>query len=218
MKLLLLLTLGVGLAWTLQEQSQVPVQPGFNPKQVAVPWVTLNLASTDWSVIEDEGAYECFMTGIALLDNGNLNVTYFHRAQTLEDPDDTDPLDCSLEDAQPPEFPVGDPGNFTGSSLLGMAQEGYFPLRKDGKCMKEFYVAEETDVPGRYTFEYQGKNYLTFVAVTEEFIIMDLENQREENTLIVVELHGVMTLPDFNSHKTQCWDKDWVQCHIAGVL
>lgn len=35
-----------------------------------------------------------------------------------------------------------------------------------------------------------GKNYLTFVSVTEDFVIMDLENQSEEGTLIVAELHG----------------------------
>ncbi|CAO2598309.1 hypothetical protein LEMLEM_LOCUS9360 [Lemmus lemmus] len=80
------------------------------------------------------------MTGIVHLDNGSLNVTYFHR--------------------------------------------------KDGKCVKEFFVAEETDIPGRYTFEYQGKNYLTFVAVTKDFVIMDFENHCDGNTLIVVELHG----------------------------
>ncbi|MEJ1271828.1 lipocalin 11 [Cricetulus griseus] len=113
-------------------------------QEVTGHWSTLNLASTDRSVIEEGGAYQCFMTGIALLDNGNLNVTYLHR--------------------------------------------------QDGKCVKEFYVAEKTGIPGRYTFDYQGKNYLTFVAVTEEFTIMDLENQSEGNTLIVVELHGVMTL------------------------
>lgn len=43
------------------------------------PWKTLNLASTNRSVIEEGGAYRCFMTGIVHLDNGNLNVTYFHR-------------------------------------------------------------------------------------------------------------------------------------------
>lgn len=35
-----------------------------------------------------------------------------------------------------------------------------------------------------------GKNYLTFVDVTEDFIIIDLENQSEEGSLIVTELHG----------------------------
>ncbi|OBS67935.1 hypothetical protein A6R68_03525, partial [Neotoma lepida] len=139
MKRLLLLTVGLGLAWTLQDQSQVPVQPGFSPEEVTGPWNTLELASTDRSVIEEEGAYECFMTGIALLDNDNLNVTYSHR--------------------------------------------------KNGKYMEEFYVAEKTDTPGRYTFDYYGKNYLTFVAVTKDFTIMDLENQKEGNPLIVVELH-----------------------------
>lgn len=34
MKRLLLLTVGLGLAWTLQDQSEVPVQPGFSPEQV----------------------------------------------------------------------------------------------------------------------------------------------------------------------------------------
>lgn len=34
-----------------------------------------------------------------------------------------------------------------------MAQKGYFCLREDGKCVKKFYIAEETGIPGRYTFE-----------------------------------------------------------------
>lgn len=51
----------------------------------------------------------------------------------------------------------------------------------------------------------QGKNYLTFVAVTEEFTIMDLENQSEGNTLIVVELHG-----GCHSHPQQPQDcREW---------
>ncbi|KAK7795768.1 hypothetical protein U0070_011584 [Myodes glareolus] len=140
MKFLLLLAVGLDLAWAQQDQSQVPVQQGFSPDQVTGPWKTLSLASTNRSVIEEGGAYRCFMTGIVHLDNGNLNVTYFHR--------------------------------------------------KDGKCVKEFFVAEKTDIPGRYTFEYQGQNYLTFVAVTKDYVIMDFENQWEGNTLIVVELHG----------------------------
>ncbi|XP_057610597.1 trichosurin-like [Chionomys nivalis] len=140
MKLLLLLAVGLDLAWAQQDQSQVPVQQGFSPDQVTRAWKTLNLASTNRSVIEEGGAYRCFMTGIVRLANGNLNVTYFHR--------------------------------------------------KDGKCVKEFIVAEKTDIPGRYTFEYQGKNYLTFVAVTKDFLIMDYENHYEGNTLIVAELHG----------------------------
>ncbi|XP_059115096.1 major urinary protein-like isoform X2 [Peromyscus eremicus] len=108
--------------------------------KVTGSWETLELASNDRSVVEEEGAYECFMTGIDLLDNGNLNISYFHR--------------------------------------------------KDGRYINGFYVAEKTDTPGRYIFEYHGKNYLTFVAVTEKFTIMDLENQRDGNPLIVVELHG----------------------------
>lgn len=36
----------------------------------------------------------------------------------------------------------------------------------------------------------QGKNYLTFVDVTEDFTIMDLENQSEGGTVLVSELHG----------------------------
>ncbi|KAL6036701.1 hypothetical protein STEG23_001070 [Scotinomys teguina] len=102
-------------------------------------WHTLRLASNDRSVIEEEGDYECFMTGIDLLDNGNLNVSYLHR--------------------------------------------------KGGKYMKEFYVAEKTDTPGRYTFDYHGKNYLTFVAATEKYTIMDLETERNGKPLIVVEFH-----------------------------
>uniref|UniRef100_A0A8C6I7J1 Lipocalin 11 n=1 Tax=Mus spicilegus TaxID=10103 RepID=A0A8C6I7J1_MUSSI len=131
MKLLLLLSVGLGLTWALQD---------FHPEQVTGPWHTLKLASTDRSLIEEGGAYRCFMTDIVLLDNGNLNVTYFHR--------------------------------------------------KDGKCVKEFYIAEETDTPGHYTFEYQGRNSLTFVHVTEDFAIMDLENQSEGGTTIVIEFHG----------------------------
>ncbi|XP_052040636.1 salivary lipocalin-like [Apodemus sylvaticus] len=140
MKLLLLLSVGLGLTWTLQDQTLVPVQQGFHPEQVIGSWYTLILASTDPSAIEEGGAYLCYMTGIVLLDNGSLNVTYFHR--------------------------------------------------EDGQCVKNFYIAEETDTPGRYTFEYHGKNYLTFVEVTEDFIIIDLENQSEEGSLIVTELHG----------------------------
>lgn len=47
--------------------------------QVAGPWQTIKLGATNRSVIEDGGAYLCFMTGIQILANGNLNVTYFHR-------------------------------------------------------------------------------------------------------------------------------------------
>ncbi|XP_038193986.2 epididymal-specific lipocalin-9-like [Arvicola amphibius] len=140
MKLLLLLAVGLDLAWTQQDQSQVPVQQGFSPDQVTGSWKTLNLASTNRSVIEEGGAYRCFMPSIVHLNNGNLNITYFHR--------------------------------------------------KDGKCVKEYIVAEKTDIPGRYTFEYQGKNYLTFVAVTKDYVIMDYENQCEGNPFVVVELHG----------------------------
>ncbi|XP_034360300.1 epididymal-specific lipocalin-9-like isoform X2 [Arvicanthis niloticus] len=141
MKLVLLLSVGLGLAWPLQgEKLHVSVSQDFHPEQVTGSWHTLKLASTDRSLIEEGGAYLCFMTGIVLLDNGNLNVTYFHR--------------------------------------------------EDGKCVKKFYIAEETGTPGHYTFEYQGKNYLTFVDVTEDFTIMDLENQSEGGTIIVSELHG----------------------------
>ncbi|XP_028628619.1 major urinary protein-like [Grammomys surdaster] len=141
MKLILLLSVGLGLTWTLQDDIlDASVLQGFDPKQVTGSWYTLKLASTDRSVIEEGGAYLCFMTGIALQDNGNLNVTYFHR--------------------------------------------------EDGKCVKKFYIAEETGIPGRYTFEYQGTNYLTFVDVTEDFIIMDLENQSKGGTVIMSELHG----------------------------
>ncbi|MEJ1271829.1 lipocalin 3 [Cricetulus griseus] len=52
--------------------------------------------------------------------------------------------------------------------------------QKKGLIPENLVVPEQMD---------QGKNYLTFVAVTEEFTIMDLENQSEGNTLIVVELH-----------------------------
>ncbi|XP_031229191.1 glycodelin [Mastomys coucha] len=131
MKLLLLLSVGLGLTWTLED---------FHPEQVVGSWHTLNLASTDPSVIEEGGPYLCFMTDIALLDNGNLNVTYFHR--------------------------------------------------EDGKCVKKFYIAEKTGIPGHYTFEYQGKNDLTFVDVTKDFTIMDLENQSGRVITVMTELHG----------------------------
>lgn len=36
----------------------------------------------------------------------------------------------------------------------------------------------------------QGRNSLTFVHVTEDFAIMDLENQSEGGTTIVIEFHG----------------------------
>lgn len=36
----------------------------------------------------------------------------------------------------------------------------------------------------------QGKNYLTFVDVTEDYTIIDLENQSKGGSLIVTELHG----------------------------
>lgn len=36
----------------------------------------------------------------------------------------------------------------------------------------------------------QGKNFLTFVDVTEDSIIMDLENQSKGGSLIVTEHHG----------------------------
>uniref|UniRef100_A0A8C6RKB3 Lipocalin 11 n=1 Tax=Nannospalax galili TaxID=1026970 RepID=A0A8C6RKB3_NANGA len=131
MKSLLLLSIGLGRAWA---------QPGFHPEQVEGPWTTFKLGSTDQSVIEEGGAYCCFMTGITLLENGNLNITYFHR--------------------------------------------------KDEKCVKDFYIAEKTDTPGRYTFEYQGKNYLTFVVVTNDITIIDLDNHSDSSILMVVELHG----------------------------
>uniref|UniRef100_A0A8C0ZW53 Lipocalin/cytosolic fatty-acid binding domain-containing protein n=1 Tax=Castor canadensis TaxID=51338 RepID=A0A8C0ZW53_CASCN len=128
---LLLLSLCLGLAWALQD---------FCPEQVAGPWQTIKLGATNRSVIEDGGAYLCFMTGIQILANGNLNVTYFHR--------------------------------------------------KDGNCVKEYYIAEKTDIPGRYTFEYEGQIYLTFVFVSNIAAIIDLENHSESGILTVVELHG----------------------------
>uniref|UniRef100_A0A8C5ZHQ8 Lipocalin/cytosolic fatty-acid binding domain-containing protein n=1 Tax=Marmota marmota marmota TaxID=9994 RepID=A0A8C5ZHQ8_MARMA len=108
--------------------------------QVEGPWHTVKLGATDPSVIEEGGSYLCSMSGIKLLEDGDLNITYFHR--------------------------------------------------KDGKCVQEFYIGKKTNTPGRYTFEYEGKNFLTFVAVGDGFLIMDLENRREAGALIVVELHG----------------------------
>nr|XP_038962048.1 trichosurin-like [Rattus norvegicus] len=138
MKVLLFLSVGLGLTWALQDQTNVPVAPYFVPEQVTGSWHTFKLAATDPSVVEEGGAYRCFMTGIVLLDNGNLNVTYLHR--------------------------------------------------EDGKCVEKFYIAKKTETPGRYTFDYQGKNFLTFMDVTEDYTIIDLESK--VGSLIVTELHG----------------------------
>ncbi|XP_063100159.1 beta-lactoglobulin [Cavia porcellus] len=62
----------------------------------------------------------------------------------------------------------------------------YFQKNNDGKCVEDFFIGEETDTPGRYTFEYKGKNVLTFVAVGEDYVIMDYENI--DLGLVVVEL------------------------------
>ncbi|XP_007954179.1 lipocalin Can f 6.0101-like [Orycteropus afer afer] len=62
--------------------------------------------------------------------------------------------------------------------------------RKNGQCIKEFYIADKTAIPGRYEFEYEGKNYLTFVAVTSDFAVVDTENQSDRGQLVVVELYG----------------------------
>ncbi|XP_005408606.1 PREDICTED: major urinary protein-like [Chinchilla lanigera] len=134
---LLLLSLGLGLACALQDPEEVPVQPGFRPEEVEGPWQTLKLGATDRSVIEEGGAYRCFMTSIRNLGNGNMNVTYFHR-------------------------------------------------NEHGKCVEEFFIGEKTDTPGLYTFEYKGKNTLTFVAVGSDFTIMDFQNDNLD--LAVVEL------------------------------
>lgn len=47
--------------------------------QVEGFWYTRQLGSTDRSVIEEGGSYRCYMSSIRVLDNGNVNVTYFHR-------------------------------------------------------------------------------------------------------------------------------------------
>ncbi|XP_062062831.1 beta-lactoglobulin [Lepus europaeus] len=120
---LLPLSLFLSLAWALQDQSQVPVQPGFRPEQVEGHWHTIKLAATNRTAIEEGGSYRCYMSSIRLLENGDLKVTYFHR--------------------------------------------------QDGRCVEDFYIAEKTDSPGRYTFQYKGKNYLTFVATSDDFVIMD---------------------------------------------
>lgn len=54
--------------------------------QVTGSWHTFKLAATDPSVVEEGDAYRCFMTGIVLLDNGTLNVTYLHRYFGMERP------------------------------------------------------------------------------------------------------------------------------------
>ncbi|XP_047379598.1 lipocalin Can f 6.0101-like isoform X1 [Sciurus carolinensis] len=143
---LLLLGVWLGLAWAQQDQSPVPVQPGFHPEQVEGPWHTIKLGATNRSVIEEGGSYLCFMSDIKLLEDGNLNITYFHK--------------------------------------------------EDGVCVQEFYIGEKTSTPGRFTFEYEGKNFLTFVATGHDFLIMDLENHNEAGILIVVELHGRTFLVD----------------------
>ncbi|XP_069922868.1 major urinary protein 20-like [Oryctolagus cuniculus] len=136
----LLLSLLWSLAWALQDQRQVPVQPAFRPEQVEGRWHTIKLGATDRAAIEEGGSYRCYMSSIRLLENGDLKVTYFHR--------------------------------------------------QDGRCVEDFYIAEKTDSPGRYTFEYEGKNYLTFVAASDDFVIMDLENHSDRGQLIVAELHS----------------------------
>ncbi|KFO21503.1 Odorant-binding protein 2b [Fukomys damarensis] len=136
---LLLLSLGSVLAYALQDRSEAPVQPGFQPKEVEGPWHTLELAATNRSAIVEGGSYRCFMIGARILGNGNLNVTYFQR-------------------------------------------------NADGKCVKEFFIGEKTDTPGVYTFEYKGKNVLTFVAVGSDFAVMDFENNSLD--LVVVELQA----------------------------
>ncbi|XP_012884812.1 PREDICTED: uncharacterized protein LOC105995590 [Dipodomys ordii] len=139
--LLLLLSVWLGLARAGQDQSQVPVQPGFSPEQAEGHWYTIKLGATNPSAVQEGGAFRCFMTNIRGLENGNLNVTYFHR--------------------------------------------------KDGKCVKEFYIAERTNTPGRYTFEYGGRIYLTFVVLNHDVAIMDLESHSDAGPFIVVELHEV---------------------------
>ncbi|XP_069862937.1 female-specific lacrimal gland protein-like [Dipodomys merriami] len=138
--LLLLLSVWLGLARAGQDQSQVPVQPGFSPEQAEGHWYTIKLGATNPSAVQEGGAFRCFMTNIRGLENGNLNITYFHR--------------------------------------------------KDGKCVKEFYIAEQTNTPGRYTFEYGGRIYLTFVVLNHDIAIMDLESHSDAGPFIVVELHG----------------------------
>ncbi|XP_058528461.1 allergen Fel d 4-like [Ochotona princeps] len=137
---LLFLSLGLGLARAQQDESQVPAQPGFHPEQVEGFWYTRQLGSTDRSVIEEGGSYRCYMSSIRVLDNGNVNITYFHR--------------------------------------------------QNGRCVEDFYMGEPTGSPGRYTFQYEGLNYLTFVAVGEDFVVIDLENHNASGQLVVAELHS----------------------------
>uniref|UniRef100_A0A8D2DWQ3 Lipocalin/cytosolic fatty-acid binding domain-containing protein n=1 Tax=Sciurus vulgaris TaxID=55149 RepID=A0A8D2DWQ3_SCIVU len=153
---LLLLGVWLGLAWAQQDQSPVPVQPGFDPEQVEGPWHTIKLGATNRSVIEEGGSYLCFMSDIKLLEDGNLNITYFHK--------------------------------------------------EDGVCVQEFYIGEKTSTPGRFTFEYEGKNFLTFVATGRDFLIMDLENHNEAGVLIVVELHG-RSPPTWRAEAAQSQDE-----------
>lgn len=51
----------------------------------------------------------------------------------------------------------------------------------------------------------QGKNYLTFVDVTEDFTIMDLENQSEGGTVLVSELHGGCCSHPQPEDCRKCW-------------
>lgn len=55
----------------------------------------------------------------------------------------------------------------------------------------------------------QGKNYLTFVDVTEDFIIMDLENQSEGGTVTVSELHGGCRSHPQPEDCRNCWISSW---------
>ncbi|XP_006900704.1 PREDICTED: uncharacterized protein LOC102850000 [Elephantulus edwardii] len=62
--------------------------------------------------------------------------------------------------------------------------------REEGRCKKEFYIGKKTDRPGRYMFEYEGTNYVTFEKVTSDYALVVTENRSYKNGLVVLELYG----------------------------
>ncbi|XP_006863867.1 PREDICTED: uncharacterized protein LOC102831863 [Chrysochloris asiatica] len=62
--------------------------------------------------------------------------------------------------------------------------------RTNDQCTEEFFIGKKTAIPGQYEFDYEGKNYMTFVVVTHDFLVVDTENMSSNNHLVVVELFG----------------------------
>lgn len=92
------------------------------------------------------------MTGIVQLDNGNLNVTYFHRysgmlqghilSTTSQMPSSlgirpregpAEPLNCSVEAGHPPELPLGHPGDLIGPNPSGQGSGRLFSSQERWK-------------------------------------------------------------------------------------